>query len=139
MFTGLTRGTTQGHLARAVLEGIAFQNADILIAMQKDLGKPLECLNVDGGAAANGLMMQFQADLLGCRLRRPKYLETTSLGAIFAAGLGAGIWTDLKDIEKTWREDREFHPTMSNADRERAMTRWRGAVARVMHHEKPHG
>jgi glycerol kinase len=137
MFTGLTRGTTQAHLARAVLEGVAFQNADILIAMQKDLGKPLQCLNVDGGAAGNGFLMQFQADLLGTTLRRPKYLETTSLGAIFAAGLGAGIWTDLHDIEKTWREDREFHPAMSSAERESAMTRWRGAVARVMHHEGP--
>ena len=81
MFTGLTRGTTKGHLARAVLEGIAYMNADILQAMQKDLGKPLTLLNVDGGASANNLLMQFQADILNLNLRRPKILETTSIGA----------------------------------------------------------
>ncbi|MDR3606289.1 MAG: glycerol kinase GlpK [Oligoflexia bacterium] len=133
MFTGLTRGTTQAHLARAILEGVAFQNADVLIAMQKDLGKPLQSLNVDGGAAANGFLMQFQADLIGKTLRRPKYLETTSLGAVFAAGLGAGIWTDLSDVEKTWREDREFIPQMTEAARQSAMEGWNRAVARVMH------
>jgi glycerol kinase len=131
MFTGLTRGTTQAHMARAVLEGIAFQNADIIAAMQKDLGKPLASLNVDGGAAANGLMMQFQADVLGTPLKRPRYLETTSLGAVFAAGLGAGLWTDLIDVEKTWKEDREFTPRMDSADRDAALARWHSAVARV--------
>ncbi|MGZ3688349.1 MAG: glycerol kinase GlpK [Bdellovibrionota bacterium] len=133
MFTGITRGTNRGHIARAVLEGIAFQNADILTAMQKDMGKPLACLNVDGGAVANNLLMQFQADVLNVPLRRPKYLETTSLGAVFAAGLGAGIWTDLSDIEKTWKEDRVFKPEMLEKDRDVAMTRWHQALARVMY------
>ncbi|HCM40867.1 MAG: glycerol kinase [Bdellovibrionales bacterium GWA1_52_35] len=130
MFTGLTRGTTRAHMARAVLEGIAFQNVDILEAMQKDLGKPLAGLNVDGGAAANNLLMQFQADVLGIELKRPEYLETTSLGAIFAAGLGAGIWTDFADIEKTWRQDRMFRPGITDSQRVEAIKRWRSAVAR---------
>ncbi|MCM2323620.1 MAG: glycerol kinase GlpK [Oligoflexia bacterium] len=131
MFTGITRGTTRAHMARAVLEGIAFQNVDILAAMQKDLGKPLAALNVDGGASANDLLMQFQADVLGVTLRRPKHLETTSLGAVFAAGLGAGLWTDLEDIEKTWKEDRSFSPSMDAKERDRALERWHTAVARV--------
>jgi glycerol kinase len=131
MFTGITRGTTQAHMARAVLEGIAFQNADILDAMQKDLGKPLTSLNVDGGASANNFLMQFQSDVLGISLRRPKYLETTSLGAVFAAGLGAGIWTDLSDIEKTWKEDRTFAPHIDVNQRTQMMTRWKHAVAQT--------
>lgn len=133
MFTGLTRGTTRAHMVRAVLEGIAFQNADIISAMQKDLGKPICQMNVDGGASANDLLMQFQADILGVELRRPAYLESTSLGAVFAAGLGAGIWTDLSDIEKTWKEDRTFKPAMSNSERSDSMMRWKKAVGRVMY------
>ena len=134
MFTGITRGTNRGHLARAVLEGIAFQNADILQAMQNDLSKPLTSLNVDGGAAANDLLMQFQADLLGIKLRRPKYLETTSLGAVFAAGLGAGIWSNLSQIESTWKEDRTFSPRLNSAQRKETTKRWRDAVARTLLH-----
>jgi glycerol kinase len=132
MFTGITRGTTQAHIARAVLEGIAFQNADVLAAMQKDLGKPLSGLNVDGGAAANDLLMQFQADILGLELRRPKYLETTSLGAIFAAGLGAGLWTEMSDIEKTWKQDRLFEPKMDEKARELALSGWHKAIKRAI-------
>lgn len=131
MFTGMTRGTTSAHLARALLEGIAFQNADILSAMQKDLGKPLTSVNVDGGASANNLLMQFQADVLGVKLRRPKYLETTSLGAIFAAGIGAGLWTDLSDIEKTWKEDRSFIPSLNDQEREQTLLRWNLAVEKA--------
>ena len=133
MLTGVTRGTTSAHIARAVLEGIALQNYDILTAMQSDLGKPLKSLNVDGGAAANDLLMQVQADLLEVQLRRPKFLETTSLGAVFAAGLGAGIWTDLADIEKTWKEDRVFKPQMKAKEREVMLKHWHSAVARVMY------
>ncbi|MBC7692197.1 MAG: glycerol kinase GlpK [Methylotenera sp.] len=131
MFTGLTRGTNQGHLARAVLEGIGFQIADILIAMQKDLGKPITQLNVDGGASGNDLLMQFQADILGVTLSRPKYLESTSLGAVFAAGLGAGMWTDLTDIERTWKKDRSFDPSFTPQQRQEHMARWHKAVARA--------
>lgn len=131
MFTGITRGTTRAHMARAVLEGVAFQNVDILNAMQKDLGQPLASVNVDGGASANNLMMQFQADMLGVQLRRPKYLETTSVGAVFAAGIGAGVWTDLAEVEKTWKEDRLFAPRIDEAARNETMKRWRSAIARV--------
>jgi glycerol kinase len=131
MFTGLTRGTTPGHLARAVLEGIAFQNADILAAMQKDLGQPLTSLNVDGGAAANNLLMQFQADILGVSLRRPSFLESTSTGAVFAAGLGAKVWSDFSEIEKTWKQEHEFKPSLTSADRDKALAYWHEAVARV--------
>ncbi|MCC7440692.1 MAG: glycerol kinase GlpK [Bdellovibrionales bacterium] len=131
MLTGLTRGSTRGHIARAVLEGIAFQNVDILQAMQKDLGKPLARLNVDGGAAKNNLLMQFQSDVLGVELHRPRYSETTSLGAVFAAGLGAGVWKDLTDIEKSWQEDRRFAPRSDEKSREAELKRWTQAVARV--------
>lgn len=131
MFTGITRGTSRGHLARAVLEGIAFQNADILEAMRRDLGKPIQGLKVDGGAAANDLLMQLQADILGTTLRRPACLETTSMGAVCAAGLGAGVWADLGEIERSCREDREFAPSMSEKEREAALERWRTAVGRV--------
>lgn len=134
MFTGITRGTTQAHMARAVLEGIAFQNADILTAMQNDLGKPLTHLNVDGGASANDLLMQFQSDILGVELRRPKDCETTSLGAVFAAGLGAGIWTDLYDIEKTWKRERIFQPQMKEKERAIALAQWHQAVARATYY-----
>jgi glycerol kinase len=131
MLTGLTRGSTTGHIARAVLEGIAFQNADLLNSMQKDLGIPLTSLNVDGGAAANNLLMQFQADLLGVKLRRPKFLETTSLGAIFAAGLGVGVWTELNQIEKTWKVDREFISEISEDERTQLLKHWHEAISRV--------
>jgi glycerol kinase len=132
MLTGITRGTTRAHLARAVLEGIAFQITDLLTAMQKDLGKKkLLGLNVDGGASANNLLMQFQSDILGVELRRPQFLETTSLGAIFAAGLGAGIWSNLKEIEKTWKKDRTFQPAITPAQRKAELMRWTDAVKRV--------
>lgn len=131
MLTGLTRGTKPGHIARAVLEGIAFQNVDLLLAMQKDLGKPLARLNVDGGACANDLLMQTQADLLGVDLHRPEIRETTSLGAVFAAGLGAGIFSDLNQISATWKEERKFSPKLPHDARERELKRWHQAVARV--------
>ncbi len=131
LFTGLTRGTTAGHLARATLEGVAFQIADILTAMQKDLGKPITQVNVDGGASANNLLMQFQSDILGVRLSRPKYLETTSLGAVFAAGLGVGIWKNTDEIGKTWIRDRDFTPAYTAEARSSAMTRWHRAVDRA--------
>jgi glycerol kinase len=100
--------------------------------MQKDLGQELVGLNVDGGAAANDLLMQFQSDVLGARLKRPKYLETTSLGAIFAAGIGAGVWSDLAAVEKTWKMDREFKPAIDASARERELARWKSAVGRTL-------
>jgi len=133
LFTGITRGTTKAHMARAVLEGIGFQIADLLAAMQQDLGRPLEGLNVDGGASANNLLMQFQADVLGVKLKRPKVVETTALGAIFAAGLGAGIWSDLSAIEKSWKIDREFTPSIDPTARGREIARWKSAVGKVLY------
>lgn len=134
MFTGLTRGTQRGHMARAVLEGIAFQNADILHAMEKDLGKPLRQLNVDGGACKNNLLMQFQADILQTELTRPEFTETTSLGAVFAAGLGIGLWKDPTDVLKVWKKERAFIPRMDKREQSENMKRWQEAVARVTHH-----
>lgn len=100
--------------------------------MEKDLGRPLETVNVDGGAAANNLMMQFQADVLGVRLRRPKYLETTSLGAVFAAGLGVKVWRDFGELEKAWQEDRSFLPQWEPSKRSAALDLWSQAIARTL-------
>ena len=105
--------------------------------MQKDLGTPLCSLNVDGGASANNLLMQFQADVLGVQLRRPQFLETTSLGAVFAAGLGAGIWKNLSDLAKTWKEDRTFKPNYNDTQRKESLKRWHQAVCRVNYEAKP--
>ena len=128
---GLSRGTTRGHVARAVLEGIALQIHDILGAMAEDLGRPLRELRVDGGAAANDLLMQFQADILGAAIVRPALLETTALGAAFLAGLGAGIWSDFDDIRQTWREDARFRPAMATAEVAAHLDRWAWAVERA--------
>jgi len=128
---GLTRGTTAAHLARATLEGIAFQNLDILNAMSADLESPLTSLKVDGGAAANDLLMQFQADLLGVELVRPELLETTALGAAFLAGLAVGVWPDLDAVRSTWRENRRFQRTMSKDETIERIAGWETAVKRA--------
>jgi len=129
--TGLTRGTTRAHVARATLEGIALQNVDILRAMEKDAGHALGTLKVDGGAAANDLMMQFQSDVLGVPIRRPELLETTALGAAFLAGLGCGLWPDKKAITATWREDRAFAPQLAREAVDAHLARWQAAVGRA--------
>jgi glycerol kinase len=131
IITGLTLGTKQGHLARATLEGIALQNVEILKAMASDFGGDLVQLKVDGGASANNLLMQLQADFLGCWIIRPKMVETTALGAAFLAGLGAGIWKGFNDIERAWKEDRIFSPDMSDVDRDNIMKRWKSAVKKA--------
>lgn len=136
LFTGITRGTKKAHLARAILEGIAFQVSDLLAAMQQDLGRPLEGLNVDGGASENHLLMQFQSDILGVKLHRPEYVETTALGAIFAAGIGAGIWTDLSEVEKRWKQEREFTPEISHEQRESEISRWKMALGKALYRGK---
>ena len=128
LISGLTRGSTKAHIARAALEGIAFQNVDILEAMESDLGHSIKSLSVDGGACKNNLLMQMQADFLGRHLKRPQFTETTSLGAIFAAGLGAGVWKDFKDITKVWKLEREFSPELSSLDRASRLQEWRKAV-----------
>ena len=131
LVTGLTRGTTRAHLARATLEGIALQNVDILRAMEADSGRRLTTLRVDGGAAANDLLMQFQADVLGVEISRPALVETTALGAAFLAGMGAGVWPDKDAIRATWREQRRFHPTAERAAVDAHLVRWAAAVAKA--------
>ncbi len=128
---GLTRGTTRAHLARATLEGIAFQNYDVLEAMQRDLSRPMTALKVDGGAAANDLLMQFQADLLGVEIVRPAMLETTALGAAFLAGLAVGVWSDEQAVRRAWREERRFYRTMDEQDVGARIAGWRDAVRRA--------
>lgn len=131
ILTGLTRGTTKAHIARAALEGIALQNYDIVKAMQDDSGHDLKSFKVDGGAAANNLLMQFQADVLNVEIVRPEMLETTALGAAFLAGLGAGIWKDKDDLQAVWRENRRFSPTMSAEERQGRLAEWNAAVAKA--------
>ena len=129
--TGLTRGTTRAHIARATLEGIALQNVDILTAMATDAGQALGTLKVDGGAAANDLLMQFQSDVLGVEICRPAMVETTALGAAFLAGLGAGVWKDQDQIRKTWKLDRTFTPTTDRARVAEHLRRWDAAVSKA--------
>ena len=128
---GLTRGSNRAHIARAALDGIAFQNVDLLQAMEKDLGGKLASLNVDGGACKNNLLMQIQSDLLGCKLRRPVITETTSLGAIFAAGIGAGVWKSVEKITSVWKLEREFSPQMKDFDRLMRLKEWEAAKAKA--------
>jgi glycerol kinase len=130
---GLTRGTNRGHIARAALEGIALQNRDILEAMEADLGdgNGLGLLRVDGGAAANNMLMQFQADVLDVPVSRPTMLETTALGAGLLAGLGAGVFSDLEAVRSVWSEDQRFEPQMSSQDRDAAVALWNAGLARV--------
>ena len=131
VITGLTLGTRGAHLARATLEGIALQNVDILKAMTADSGRQLLRLKVDGGASANNLLMQMQADFLGCSIVRPQIVETTALGAALLAGLGAGMWPGLEDIAGVWKEDRTFTPAMSAEERASVLERWRRAVEKA--------
>ncbi len=131
VITGLTRGTTAAHIARATLEGVALQNCDIVRSMEKDSGTRLSSFRVDGGAAANNLLMQFQSDLLGVEIERPQILETTALGAAFLAGLGAGVWKSPREIETVWKKDRHFKPRGDRAEVAAHIERWNSAVAKA--------
>ncbi|MDJ0761388.1 MAG: glycerol kinase GlpK [Myxococcota bacterium] len=131
LISGLTRGVTRAHIARAALEGIALQNADLLEAMAADRGTPLTALRVDGGAAANDLLMQLQADFLNTRLERPTVLETTALGAVFLAGLGVGIWQDTRTLANAWKLDRDFTPVMDPTTVEQLRRGWHQAVQKA--------
>jgi len=128
---GLTRGTTRAHLARAALEGIAYQTADVLHAMETDAGIRLKELRVDGGACVNDLLMQFQANLLGVPVVRPRVAETTALGAAYLAGLGVGFWKDRREIAAHWEMDHRFRPAMKPAMRKQLKARWAQAVSRA--------
>ena len=127
--TGLTRATTAAHLARAALEAIAYQTRELVDAMEADAGAPLDELRVDGGAAANDFLMQFQADLLGRPVVRPANIETTALGAAFLAGLARNVWSSTEEIESFWKADRRFEPQMPLAQREELFAGWKRAVA----------
>jgi glycerol kinase len=127
---GLTRGSSRAHIARAALESIAYQSADVLEAMQKDAGESLSELRVDGGAAANDLLMQFQADILGVPVVRPKVLETTALGAAYLAGLHTGVWSSREEIAAQWQMQRRFEPRMARGEAAGLLARWREAVSR---------
>jgi glycerol kinase len=127
---GITRGTTAGHIARATLESIAFQTADLLEAMEADAGTPLAELRVDGGATANDLLMQFQADLLGCPVVRPKVRETTALGAAYLAGLAVGYWRDRAEIGQLWQAERIFAPAMEPGRAAELRRTWSRALER---------
>jgi len=127
---GVTRGTTAAHIARAALEGIAFQVADVLRAMQADAKIKLKELRVDGGASANNLLMQFQSSLLGVPVVRPKVTETTALGAAYLAGLAVGYWKDQKQIAQQWQVDRRFTPSMTSGERKKLEGGWRKALER---------
>ena len=127
---GLTRGTSKAHIARAALESIAYQSAELLDAMQKDSAQKLTELRVDGGAAANDLLMQFQADLLGVPVLRPKVLETTALGAAYIAGLTVDLWKSRDELGTHWQLDRRFEPSLDRPEAEAKLARWREAVTR---------
>jgi glycerol kinase len=129
--SGLTRGSTAGHIARAALEGIAFQVADVLSAMEADSNIKLAELRVDGGASANNVLMQFQADLLGVPVVRPKIQETTALGAAYLAGLAVGYWKDQAEIAKQWQVDRTFEPSMKSDQRDKLRAHWNKALDRA--------
>ncbi|PYN86561.1 MAG: glycerol kinase [Candidatus Rokuibacteriota bacterium] len=128
---GLTRGTTGAHLARAALEAIAFQSRDVLEAMAADAGIAVRELRVDGGAAANDFLCQFQADVLRVAVLRPRVIETTALGAAYLAGLGAGVWHSLDDVERRWTLERRFEPRWDEATRAARYDGWRRAVERA--------
>ncbi len=131
LLAGLTRGTTSAHIARAALEGIAYQVADVLHAMEADAKIKLKELRVDGGASTNNLLMQFQSDLLGVPVVRPRVSETTALGAAYLAGLAVGYWKDQKEIAAQWQMDRRFSATMKASERKRLTTGWEKALARA--------
>jgi glycerol kinase len=130
LMIGMTRGTTSAHLARAALESIAYQSADVLEAMKQDADLELSELRVDGGASQNNLLMQFQADILGVPVVRPKVSETTALGAAYLAGLAVGYWQSEAEIMQHWQLDQRFEPNISQDQREFLLSNWRRAVER---------
>lgn len=130
--TGISRGTTTAHIARAALEGIAYQTMDITAAMSRDAGVPLRELKVDGGASRNNLLMQFQADILGTKVIRPQVVETTAMGAAYLAGLAVGYWSSIDEIRKQWQVDRVFEPSWDEKQIQAARSGWEDAVKRTL-------
>lgn len=125
---GLTRGNSPAHIVRAALESIAYQTRDLFSSMEKDRGKPVTTLRVDGGASKNDFLMQFQADILGIPIERPRVFETTALGAAYLAGLSTGIWDDIDEISKNWKCGKSFSPEMQGKEREEKLINWEKAV-----------
>ena len=130
---GITRGTTQGHIARAAIESIAFQVADLVDAINKDLGSDIKALNVDGGASVNNYLMQFQSDLINAEVVRPESLETTALGAAYLAGLSSGMWASQKELLELRKVERIFNPAKNRKTIKANITNWRKAVSRSLH------
>ncbi|WP_314647601.1 glycerol kinase GlpK [Prevotella multiformis] len=129
---GITRGTTRAHIARAALDGIAFQTYDIAQAMAKDMEAPLTELKVDGGASRNNLLMQYQSNLLGIKVVRPKITETTALGAAYLAGLAVGFWKDIDEIKNQWQVERSFEPLADSEEMAAAKAGWANAIGRTL-------
>ena len=125
---GITRGTTDAHIARASLEAIAYQTMDILKAMQADSGIDIKQLRVDGGASVNDMLMQFQSDVLNTETVRPEITETTALGAAYLAGLAVGYWDSMEEIEEIWKVEKEFQPTENQDDVKDGIKGWYKAV-----------
>jgi len=131
LLVGITRGTNRAHIARAALEGIAFQSMDVMNAMESDTGITINELRVDGGASVNNLLMQIQSDVMGIPVVRPKVFETTGLGAAYMAGLATGFWHDLDEIKKHWQADRRFNPSMDRDKSALLRMKWANAVERA--------
>jgi glycerol kinase len=134
--TGLTRGSNAAHIARATLESMCYQTRDVLEAMTADSNVQVKTLRVDGGAVVNNLLMQFQADVLGVPVQRPKVAETTALGAAYLAGLATGFWSSIQEVAEQWAVDRTFEPKMSVDERDKLYANWKRAVERSMHWEQ---
>ena len=132
LICGITRGTTRAHIARAALDGIAFQTYDIAQAMAKDMNAPLTELKVDGGASRNNLLMQFQANLLGINVVRPKITETTALGAAYLAGLAVGFWESIDELRQQWQVERTFEPVKDSPEIDEAKKGWADAIQRTL-------
>lgn len=136
-FVGITRGTRASHFARAALEAIAYQSADVMKAMEADAGKAITELRVDGGAVVNNLLMQFQADIMQCRVIRPEILETTALGAAYLAGLAVGFWKNTDELESQWKKNRTFEPAMTQTQARQLLKQWHRAVERSLQWIEP--
>jgi glycerol kinase len=133
MIIGLTRGTKKAHIVRATLDSMAYQTRDVLSAMEADSGIRLASLKVDGGAVANNMLMQYQADMLGVPVERPQVIETTALGAAYLAGLAVGVWKSKDELKKRWKLDNRFDPKMSREEADKIYKGWRKAVRHAMH------
>ena len=129
---GLTRGSNRSHIIRAALESIAYQTKDVLDAMIQDIGAPITSLRADGGASANNFLMQFQSDIIGCPVTRPRSAESTALGAAYLAGLAVGFWSGLDELRQKVQIDRTFEPAMDEEIRSKLLHGWNKAVSRTL-------